>query len=79
MDDEARLFWVVDSPDSNEEIFATREQAEDYADRTYGKRAPYTIYIGEVRNYYQEPDGGWNYDDEADTFRVILTVTVQTG
>lgn len=74
---EARLFWVVDSDEDNEEIFETQDQANSYAEK-YGKREPYRIYIGEVRNFYQEADGGWNYDDHSDTFSHIITITTQS-
>lgn len=78
--EEARLFWVVDSPEDNEEIFATREKADKYAVKRYGKQAPYRIYIAEVKNYYWDKQaGGWNYDDQADTFNGFqFTITVQT-
>lgn len=78
-EDPARLFWVVESPEANEEIFATQEEAEAYAKQMFTKEEPYTIYIGEVRNYFWEPDlQGWNYDDLADTFNKIITITVQS-
>ena len=78
MGKEARLFWVVDSPEDNEEIFETREQAEEYA-KKYGKQEPYRIFIAEVKNYYfDEQANGWNYDDEIDTFGgFTFTITVQ--
>lgn len=81
--DEPRLFWVVegtsswDTENQNEEIFATQAEANEYA-KVFGKQRPYRIYIGEVRNYFQGPDGSWNYDDYADTFTPIITITVQT-
>jgi len=74
----SRLFWVVDSPDYNEEIFVTKKQAVKYAKR-FGKQEPYTISIAEVRNFYWEKDlKGWNYDDQADTFDTIITIVRQT-
>ena len=74
-----RLFWVVDSPEDNEEIFATREEADKYASETYDKKTPYRIYIAEVNNYYYDEQlNGWNYDDLADTFGGFqFTITVQ--
>lgn len=82
-EEQPRLFWVVegtsswDTEDQNEEIFATRDEADIYA-QVFGKKRPYRIYIGEVRNYYQEDNGSWNYDDQSDTFTPIITITVQT-
>lgn len=76
-DNEPRLFWVVDSPEENEEIFTTREKAEQYAKR-FGKKRPYTISIAEVRNYYfDEQLNDWNYDDHSDTFTKIITIVMQ--
>lgn len=74
-----RLFWVVDSPEDNEEIFETREQADKYVRETFSKQEPYRIYIAEVANYYfDEQLNGWNYDDLADTFNGFqFTITVQ--
>jgi hypothetical protein len=76
MKEQVRLFWVVDSPDDNPEIFTTETDAEAYA-KKYGDKAPYTIGIAEVRHFYQEPSGEWNYDDLVDTFRRIITLTMQ--
>lgn len=81
----ARLFWVVqgnsyreDIEDyQNEEIFETQAEAEEYA-KVFGKQSPYRIFIAEVRNYFQEANGSWNYDDQADTFSPIITITTQT-
>lgn len=81
--EEPRLFWVVegtsyhDTENQNEEIFATQEEANEYA-KVFGKKRPYRIYIGEVRNYFREDDGSWNYDDQSDTFKQIITITTQT-
>jgi hypothetical protein len=72
-----RLFWVVDSPEDNEEIFEAQEDAKKYAEK-YGKQSPYRIYIAEVRNYFQEANGAWNYEDHSDTFNTIITITMQT-
>lgn len=73
----ARLFWVVISPEDNEEIFETQEQAEEYA-KAFSKQEPYSISIAEVKNYFQEPSGAWNYEDLADTFGGFsFTITVQ--
>lgn len=75
----ARLFWVVDSPEDNQEIFQTRAEADAYAQTTYSKQEPYRIYIAEVKNYYwDEQANGWNYDDVHDTFSGFqFTITVQ--
>lgn len=74
--EKSRLFWVVDSHEDNEEIFATKSEALKYAEK-YGKQEPYRIFIAEVRNYFREVNGSWNYDDRADTFDHIITVVMQ--
>lgn len=89
MDDETRVFYVVDSIEDNEEVFETYEQAakwfnslspvrtEDEAGETNHRR----IYVGFVNHAYKEDDatiiamnGGWNYDDYSDTFEVIKVI-----
>ena len=79
-DDSPRLFYVVESPASEKELFETREQASAYATREFEELddKPYTITISEVRHTYQESNGRWNYDDLADTFTSIITVTSRT-
>lgn len=68
-----KLFYVVFSPTKNSEIFETREEARDYLfdiRREFPKHE-FSIRIAEVRNYYQEEDGQWNYEDKMDTFTFI--------
>lgn len=82
MDNEMRVFFVVDSIEDNEELFETYEKAEAYQmtlpkTRTYdeiGSPNKPRIYIAMVRNAFKEDDGGWNYDDLADTFQFIQEV-----
>jgi len=82
MDNEMRVFFVVDSLEDNEELFETYEKAEAYQmtlsktrtqDEIGSPNKP-RIYIAMVRNAFKEADGGWNYDDLADTFQFIKEV-----
>lgn len=69
-----RLFYVVESRESNPEIFAVREDAMSNAkDWKRQGDTRVTVTISEVRNAYIEKysDDCWNYDDRADTFRTI--------
>lgn len=68
-DGEALLFYVVDSPTDNEELFTTRVAAETYADTLTRSR----IRICEVYNAYNDGDG-WNYDDYSNTFHPVITL-----
>lgn len=70
--EEERLFWVVDSADTNEEIFTCLQDAEDYKENTKFDSEP-RIRICVVRNAYQEKDGSWTYDDQANTFSTVLS------
>lgn len=65
-----RLFFVVDTPETNCEIFDTLEEAREYKE-TLGKKGRNWIAI--VKNSYRE-NGGWNYDDDIDTFNFIKEV-----
>lgn len=69
--DEARLFWVVDSAEDNEEIFTCLQDAEEYMEATKFSATP-RIRICVVRNAYEE-DGEWHYDDRANTFSTVLS------
>ncbi len=68
-----RLFYVVDSLETNEEIFNDRKEALDMFDSL--KERGYCnarIRICEVNNwYYDEILEGINYDNESDTFKTI--------
>lgn len=66
-----KLFYVIDSTEDNEELFITREEAENEF-LTYPKENKPRLYIAEVKNAFFEEDlGGWSYDDNSDTFNII--------
>ena len=74
--EETRLFFVVDSPRLNEEIFDTLEKANHYYDNLVlkGNQSP-RLRICMVRHaYYEEDLKGWNYDDLSDTFETVKTL-----
>lgn len=79
--DEARLFYVVDSSEDNEEIFETYGEAEAYfetlsptrEDDEVGDSNHRRIYIGIVNNTYKNTDH-FEYDDFSDTFMHIKTI-----
>ncbi len=70
-----RLFYVIDSATSNEELFATLEEAIQYHN-IFSKEDKPRMYIAEVRNSFQEDDGEWNYSDLSDTFTIIKMLDV---
>jgi len=87
MNDETRLFFVVDSQDTDEEIFETLEEAQDYYDELdiSEEYEPYKrLFIALVRNAYRktkengEYEEGqktnYNYEDFGDTFESIKTI-----
>lgn len=70
-----RLFFVVDSVPANEEIFETLEEADKfYNAKVEAKEDSPRIRICIVKNAYREDNGGWNYDDQADTFETVKTI-----
>lgn len=80
IDEDARLFFVVDSYESNEEIFETLIMAKQYFENVVKDEDGARVYVGLVRNSYKEFDKkgnmiGWNYDDQADTFTLIQDCT----
>jgi hypothetical protein len=73
MDENTRVFFVVDSREANEEIYETLEKARAHyssLDTGKGRR----IYVAIVRNAFQELDGEWNYEDSSNTFSKIWLV-----
>lgn len=73
-----RLFYTVDAPEVNEEIFLTQSAAESEFKRIAASHAGTRLYIAEVTHaYYDEDAGGWNYDDHADTFNVVKVLKRQ--
>lgn len=71
-ENKTKLFFVVDSLESNEEIFETYEEANRYLNTGFFDEDKPRLYIAMVRNYfYEEELKSWNYDDYADTFTII--------
>ena len=72
--DDTRVFFVTDSPEDNEELFDTIEDAEEYIHATKFRGKP-RVRICVVKHAYIDDNGEWNYDDEMDTFKTIKDVT----
>ena len=71
MKQETRLFFVVDSREDNEEIFATLEEAEKFYEVSNEENKP-RLYIAIVKHAYYENDiKAWNYEDLSNTFEII--------
>lgn len=70
---DTRLFYVVDAPEVNEEIFETFEEALNEYDEMDRIDLSPRLYVGEVRNSFREDDH-WNYDDLIDTFDIIKVI-----
>jgi len=70
MENKTQVFFVVDSLESNEEIFETLEEAQAHFLSVLGTEENKRIYIAKVRNAYKE-NGVWNYEDRSDTFEII--------
>jgi len=70
-DETPKLFYVVDPQEKNREIFETLEEAEEFAKSI---KEPFKISIADVRNYYLENNGKWNYEDKIDTFKIRSTI-----
>lgn len=67
-----RLFYVIGSPDINDEIYATKEIAYEQYNELLKKDKKAYLKICEVDNAYKD-NGGWNYDDygQPETFNTI--------
>lgn len=66
-----RLFFVVDSIEDNEEIFATLEKAKKFMKALSNKDKP-RLYIAIVKNYFfDKANKSWNYEDLSDTFEIV--------
>jgi hypothetical protein len=74
-----RLFYVVESEESNPEIFIHKEDALKNA-RDWKRQGDINIEVSikEVKNWFQEKYGDerevFNYDDYADTFNTIKII-----
>lgn len=75
-DNKTRLFFVVDSAESERELFETQEQAEAFAlSLADSQETDIITSICIVRNAYKEDDGQWNYNDLSDTFQEVEVLT----
>lgn len=69
MNNDIRVFFVVDSVEDNEEIFETFAEAEKMyrmIDEVYKPR----LYVALVEHAYKENDM-WTYSDQSDTFDLV--------
>lgn len=78
MQNNTRIFFVVDSINDNEEIYETLEEAEALYKKLQTEHKP-RLYIAIVKNAYREGDFNevatwWNYTDRADTFEIIKII-----
>jgi len=74
-DNQTRVFFVVSSEESNEELFETKEQAEAYRISVIGTEKGSSLRVALVRNaFYDEELKAWNYEDRSDTFTFIKTL-----
>lgn len=67
-----RLFYVTESKSDNRELWLTRDEAINHTNTIPYDDHP-VVFIAEVAvdDVYQEEDGGWNYEDHAETFKII--------
>ena len=77
MKENTMMFYVVDSLETNEELFTTRADADAHADALDARGEKARVRICEVNNVYKEKDG-WNYEDNSDTFNEVLTLRWHT-
>jgi hypothetical protein len=72
-DTDTRVFFVTDGKTTNEEIFETLEEAQQYMLDAIDSEDSPRVYIAMVKNAYKE-DGKWNYEDFSDTFRIVKVI-----
>jgi hypothetical protein len=74
--DNTRLFYVVDATETNEEIYTTLEEAErNYKELDVLPQDKPRLYIAQVKNAYFEKElNAWNYHDYSDTFEIIKII-----
>jgi len=75
---DTRLFFVTDSEEDNEELHETLNEAKDYITEMSPAVTP-RIRICMVRNAFKEDSGGWNYDDQSDTFDEVKVLFNKQG
>jgi hypothetical protein len=69
---QTKLFFVVESEESNPEIFEFLEEAQAYRISVIGTEKGSLLKVAMVRNYFFEPElKRWNYEDKAYTFNFI--------
>jgi hypothetical protein len=79
MSNHTMVFYVVDAPEVNEEIFHSRQLAEDEYTEMAKLNLGVRLYIAEVNHaYWDDSAKGWNYDDHIDTFNIIKVLKRQT-
>ena len=77
-----RLFFAVDSDESNKEIFDNYDEANMFAKSLIENcEENVNMSIEIVRNAYKEGGVGetgykWNYDDRSDTFNWVKNVDI---
>lgn len=77
MENETRLFFVVEGKETNAEIFETLNEAKEWKEKIRKTDTGITIRIAKVKNAFREKiDSGWawNYEDFSDTFDFIITL-----
>lgn len=72
--DPTLVFYMVDAPDVNEEIFHDRESADTEFEGLVKLGHNSRLSIVETRQAYLEEEGDWNYDDSIDCFKVLLVL-----
>ena len=73
--EQTRVFFVVSSDESNDEIFETLEEAKDYRLNVIGTEKGSLLRVALVKNAYFEPDiKKWNYEDKSYTFNFLTNL-----
>lgn len=77
MNEDTRLFFVVDSEKDNEELYETlggaRKALKELSEGWNENNIP-RIRVCFVENAYRDGEG-WNYDDHSNTFKDITKIT----
>ncbi|MBK9272833.1 MAG: hypothetical protein IPM48_14705 [Saprospiraceae bacterium] len=73
MKKETRVFFVVSSSTTNEEIFDVMDDAISYLKKINEFSRGGSLKIALVNNAYKDGNG-WNYEDKSDTFNFITTL-----
>lgn len=72
MHQNTRLFYITESNKENKELWLTRDEATEHINKMPYNDHP-VMFIAEVavEDVYQEENGQWNYEDHAETFKII--------